>query len=303
MAARKRTQPKTGWVGNVWRGRLPEPYRATYPSLRWAIQSGRLEDWQELLANGADPNAIDSSSTPLCMACFHGKVTAVRALLAAGAKTSVKHPRDDFPLVSAVRGKSPKKADLVKMLLAAGADPDPPVGSKTLLEWCAGKKDLADVVALLEAAKKSVASTPKATASPPPKKPRGSKHRTIRDAAQFGSAEDVKQFIDAGWPVDTIDQTSTALGMACFHKKPAIVKLLLDAGADPNLVAGGSSPLMNAVQSRSKRTLEMVQMLLDAGADPNSDGYRDMSLIAWVGRDPKLADVHAALIAAKAQKK
>ncbi|MGE0404007.1 MAG: ankyrin repeat domain-containing protein [Kofleriaceae bacterium] len=134
------------------------------------------------------------------------------------------------------------------------------------------------------------------------KKPRGSKHRTIREAAQFGSTADVQLFLDAGWPADAVDTTLSysvsALGMACFHRKPAIVRQLLAAGADPNLACGASSPLLDAVASGSKRTLEMVQMLLDAGANPKTEGYRDMSLVAWVARDPKLADVHAVLVAA-----
>ncbi len=150
-----------------------------------------------------------------------------------------------------------------------------------------------------QGAKKQVAKPKVVTRTPGLKQPRGTRWNHIRDAAQFGSVADVQLFLDAGWPVDTLDVSATALGMACFHKKPAIVKQLLAAGANPSLDVYGSTPLMYAVASKSKRTLEMVQMLLEAGADPNSKGYRDKSLIDWIARDPKLVDVHALLVAAR----
>lgn len=157
------------------------------------------------------------------------------------------------------------------------------------------------------------ARTKKAASAKTPalKKPRGSKHRTIREAAQFGSADDVKAFLDAGWPPDTRDGLLpslpselglTALAMACFHKKPAIVKLLLDAGADPNL-RSTSMPLVYAVTSKSKRAIEMVRLLLAAGAHPDPDAYRDKNLIDYISGDPKLADIHALLVAAKAARR
>ncbi len=85
---------------------------------------------------------------------------------------------------------------------------------------------------------------------------------------------------------------STPLEMACFHRKVAIVRVLLDAGADPNFTsATGSAPLVNAVTSGSKRAVDMVRMLLAAGAAPNPPAYRGMSLIEWCARDTRLADV------------
>lgn len=84
--------------------------------------------------------------------------------------------------------------------------------------------------------------------------------------------------------------------MACFHRNVAIVRALLAAGADPNFAtATDSAPLLYAVTSGSKRTIEMVRMLLDAGADPDPPAYRGMSLIAWCARDPRLHDIQAVL--------
>ena len=115
-------------------------------------------------------------------------------------------------------------------------------------------------------------------------------------AAQLGETEQVKALLAKGVDPNEVDATSTPLCMACFHRKVPIVRLLLAAGANPSFHASSdSAPLVNAVQSGSKRTLEMVRMLLDAGAEPNPPAYRGMTLIEWCGRDPALAGVRELL--------
>ena len=138
--------------------------RRTYDSLRWAAQLGDLADVEALLAKGADPNEIDQTSTPLCMAVFHAKQASVRALLAAGASPAVMHPRDSAPLVYACKMKTrsdAKRLAIVRMLLAAGADPDPRIGSNRLIDWCAGQKHLAKVRAVLVDARTATARAPR----------------------------------------------------------------------------------------------------------------------------------------------
>ena len=49
-----------------------------------------------------------------------------------------------------------------------------------------------------------------------------------------------------------------------------MIKILLDAGADPNLSFGNhKSPLYCAVWNANPANANIVKMLLDAGADPN----------------------------------
>lgn len=115
----------------------------------------------------------------------------------------------------------------------------------------------------------------------------------------MGERDEVEALLAAGADPNEVDGTSTALDMACFHRKVPIVRILLQAGASPNGRPDTiSAPLVHAVTSGSKRTAEMVRMLLDAGAEPNPPAYRGMTLIEWCRVDPKLAEVTAMLEAA-----
>jgi hypothetical protein len=120
----------------------------------------------------------------------------------------------------------------------------------------------------------------------------------LRWAAQLGYRDVVEELLAKGHDPNVEQAGSTPLAMACFHRNVAIVRSLLAAGANPNF-GTSTAPLVYAVTSGSKRTLEMVEMLLEAGANPNPPAYRDLSLIEWCARDPRLAEVQAVLEAAR----
>ena len=133
------------------------------------------------------------------------------------------------------------------------------------------------------------------------------KRGALRSAAQFGKRDEVAALLAAGVDPNEIDEVlgmpgSTALCMACFHRKVPIVKLLLAAGADPNLAPPtGSAPLVYAMTSGSKRTAEMVRMLLDAGAEPNPVAYRGQRILEYTKGKPELDEARGLLEAALAK--
>ena len=69
------------------------------------------------------------------------------------------------------------------------------------------------------------------------------------------------------------DGDSPLLWAAACGSSAETVRLLLEAGADPNVVGdmeGKTTPLISAV---GEEKLEMVKLLLDAGADPNLEVF------------------------------
>ncbi len=89
-------------------------------------------------------------------------------------------------------------------------------------------------------------------------------------AARAGDSATVRTLLDAGrMDVDTPEPDgTTALHWAAHRDDPAIVELLIGAGADVNLTNDyGVTPLSLACTNRSA---EVVARLLDAGADPEA---------------------------------
>lgn len=89
----------------------------------------------------------------------------------------------------------------------------------------------------------------------------------LTTAATLGRMDQVRALLAEGVPVDARDRNGeTALAAAAGYRQPAVVRLLLDRGANPNLVSRRSTPLANAAWDGE---LDIARMLLKAGADPN----------------------------------
>src|SRR5262249_19439862 len=87
-------------------------------------------------------------------------------------------------------------------------------------------------------------------------------------AARQGDVESARSLLDGGARIDANAADGTApLAVAAFSNQPAVVKLLLERGADSNAAAGGYGALHAAVLRGSA---ESVRALLAAGANPNA---------------------------------
>jgi ankyrin repeat protein len=102
-------------------------------------------------------------------------------------------------------------------------------------------------------------------------------------AALNGAQHELIALLDAGASADAQDDNGwTALHFAAQDHRPAVVEILLQRGANPNLVnSHGNGPLWVALM-RSKDDLRIVKLLLAAGANPdqkNASGRspRDMA--------------------------
>lgn len=120
-----------------------------------------------------------------------------------------------------------------------------------------------------------------------------------------GDVDAVSLFLKAGFDPSVADSKGTPLlSLAVRAQYPAIVNLLIEAGADINRQSEdrGYSPLMDAAQ---KGDIEMARTLLGRGANPNlksKDGQtaliicagrsdeRLSELLVGYGADPKVVD-------------
>jgi ankyrin repeat protein len=101
-------------------------------------------------------------------------------------------------------------------------------------------------------------------------------------AAFFGQADAVRLLLARGAAVDrngTGWMTGTSLHAGASGSHATVVRVLLDAGADPNnRQRHGYTPLHSAAANGD---LESVELLLEAGADPaatNDDGQTPLML-------------------------
>ncbi len=87
------------------------------------------------------------------------------------------------------------------------------------------------------------------------------------DLAREGDAEQLADYVDAGVPVNlTNAKGDTLLLLAAYAPHPAVVRVLLERGADPHRVNDRGQTALAAAAFRS--SAEGVELLLAAGADP-----------------------------------
>jgi ankyrin repeat protein len=127
---------------------------------------------------------------------------------------------------------------------------------------------------------------------------------TLVEAVLAGDAESVAALLERGVAPDSRFDGSTPLYQAAVQGETELARLLLDAGADPDLISGGESEGTPLCAASCYGNVEIVRALLAHRANPNlrenelwtplrwaaSHGHEEVArMLLAAGADPDLA--------------
>ncbi|CAI6094263.1 unnamed protein product [Clonostachys chloroleuca] len=115
----------------------------------------------------------------------------------------------------------------------------------------------------------------------------GGQYHSPLQAAAFRYPEMVGPLLDAGADVNATDDESvygTALHAAAYKRDLATAKILLDHGADVNIIAGDHGTVLRAAAGDDSRggqqgTIEMMNLLFEAGVDVHAQDNEKNSAV------------------------
>ncbi len=234
--------------------------RRGYPPLQLAASRGDLAITQFLLTQHADVNARSGAGTALKQAAARGLLELVRVLLAAGADPNATDARNQTPLFAALN-----QPEIVAALMQAGAkvnwkdlDGDTPL---TL----AVESAPAECVRLLLASGADAAVTNRNKVSP--------FHDAVMSSQPLSQPDERRRAIAtmllAATPGPDREDLATLLSSAAQLGWPDVIQLLSRRGVNMNTGLAGTTALMLAAE---KGQVEAARALLDAGASPNPAG-------------------------------
>lgn len=255
---------KLGQVEAVrnWLESKPSTERLTTVAVA-ALSAGQNDVVKLLLSNGLDANAKGKPTDQnrrwpqehlIFWALLGGNADALQSLIDAGADVNVRGTQKATPLISAV---SLRKAPLVKVLLAAGADPAMQDQNGTSALALVKHLDLKQIGKILD---KAVAKNPVKTAN-------------LIDAVRQGLMEQVREHLASGADTEAKDdQGVTALQWAVSMGNEPVLKLLIEKGAlvQPDTIR---STWEHALSHHARP--EIIQALLEGGLDVNQKHFSE----------------------------
>jgi ankyrin repeat protein len=222
-------------------------------ALHWAAYHDDAETAALLVRAGANVNAVNRYGVPpLTQACTNGNAAIVKLLLEAGADANATLKGGESALMLAARSGD---VEAVRALLARGAKLEARERlGQTALMWAAAEGHTGVVRALIEAG-----ADLKATLD--------SGFQAFHFAVREGHLDTVRAFLAAGADVNAMMQRPARAGR----------------GRPGGARGPGTSPLLLAVQNGH---FELAIALVDAGADPNDvrTGFTPLHTIAMVRR-------------------
>jgi len=232
-------------------------------ALHWAAYNDDAESVALLVKAGANVNALNRYGVPpLAEACINGDAAIVKLLLAAGADPNATMKGGETVLMLAARSGN---AEAVKALLARDASTKSHERlGQTALMWAAAEGHT-DVVRELLAAGADINAKLDSGFTP------------FFFAVREGHLDTVRAFLKAGIDVNAMMQP--------VEKAPRIA----GAGRPDAARAPSVSPLLLAVENGH---FELAIALIDAGADPNDvrTGFTPLHMMAGV-RKPDSSDI------------
>lgn len=241
-------------------GRLA-PGEFGWTELMDAAAKGDLARVRDLLAQGADVNAMGRSGLTALMAAANAAVA--EALIAKGADVNAKGPTGLTALTHAI---SWNRIDVAQVLLARGADPNAKgISGSRVLRDAAVRGQTTIVRALLEKG-----------ADPNAKDDLGM--TALLHAAEHRYSAVVEALLDKGADPNAKDRYGQPpLLLAAERDDEASVRALLRKGADRNAIAsfspmGGTDADTALKRAAARGSTGVVRALLDNGADIDGKG-------------------------------
>lgn len=220
------------------------------------------------------------------VACEEGDSVEVRRYLKEGMDPNVTRSSGASALQYAVAGRH---SDVVKLLLAAKADPNKDTFGLMPLFLAAENGDLDSVKALIAAGAKVDAPL---HAVDEDMKAREGDTPLMACGSATGKASVVKALVAAGANVDAKAQNGkTAVMQAVAAENVDVLRALVEAKADVKVRMPPPEDMDALTIAVGKRRADIVKILLDAGADPEVklDGEVSMLEFATLSEQPDVA--------------